>query len=180
MANLLVPMVANQDVRAGFFNSSIDNMRSVAYQTSDVSVTNSATTFQLATDLIIPALVANAEYIFESCLFYDTPAAADINIRIRLPFIGAICIANWGSGTTITGATNNIDQSAITSSGTGSTIEFIYGGVAAGTVMCVRPAGWIRMSTASGDLAIDFVQNVASATSTILKQGSWIALTRVE
>lgn len=180
MANLLVPMLPNQNLRAEFFNTSIDNMRSVAYQTSDISVTNSATTFQLATDLIIPDLVAGGEYIFESCLFYDTPAAADINIRLRLPFIGAIAIAPWSSGTAITSATNNINQQAITDSGTGDTIELICGGVAAGTIMSIRPTGWFRMSTSSGSLAIDFMQNVASATSTILKQGSWIALTRGE
>lgn len=179
MANLLIPMVPNQDFRSEFFNTTIDNMHSVAYQTSDISVTSQATSFQLATDLILPDLVADAEYIFESCLFYDTSATADINIRIRLPFIGAILIAPWSSGTAITTATNNINQQGQGSTSS-STVEMIAGGVAAGTVMSIRPTGWIRMFTSSGDLAIDFMQSVSSATSTILKQGSWIALTRVK
>lgn len=182
MANLLVPMVQNQDVRAAFVNTSIDNMRSVAYQTADVSVTNTAGTYQLATDLIIPGLVANAEYIFESCLFYDTSAAADIKIRLRLPFIGKILIAPWYSGVAITGVTNNIDQTGYdenSANASSSTLEIHAGGVAAGTVMSIRPTGWIRMSTASGDLAIDHVQDTPATTQTILKQGSWIALARV-
>ena len=182
MANLLVPMVQNQDVRAEFFNSSIDNMRSVAYQTADVSVTNTASVFALGTDLIIPDLVANAEYIFESCLFYDTTAAADIKIRLRLPFIGRILIAPWYSGTAITGVSNNIDQTGYDENsavaGT-AVLEIHAGGVSAGTIMCIRPTGWIRMSTSEGDLAIDHVQDTPTAVQTFLKQGSWIALTRV-
>lgn len=179
MANLLMPMVQNQDFRAEFFNTSIDNMRSVAYQTADVSIVNDAITFIESTDLVIPDLVANAEYIFESCLFYDTNATADIVLNIKLPFVGAAMIAPWYSGTAITGAVNNINQQGLDAT-TFRVVQFIAGGVAAGTIMSVRPAGWLRMSTSSGPLSIEFGQNVASTTSTILKQGSWIAITRVE
>lgn len=178
MANLLVPMVPNQDLRAEFFNDSIDNMRSTAYQTADVSITNDAINFKASADLVIPNLVGGAEYIFESCLFYDTNSTADILINIKLPFIGLAMIAPWYSGSAITGSTNNINQQGQGAS-TATVVQFVAGGIAAGTVMCVRPVGWIRMSTSSGPLSIEFGQNAASTTGTILKQGSWIAITRV-
>ena len=77
MANLLNPLLLAQDVTAEFFNDSIDNMRSVAYQTADVTVNNTATVFTASPDLTLP-IESGASYIFESCLFFDTSAAADI------------------------------------------------------------------------------------------------------
>jgi hypothetical protein len=173
MSNLLVPMAGQQDLTAAFFNTSIDNMRSVAYQTADVSVNNTVVR-QDSTDLTLPAL-GTAEYIFESCIFYDTNSTANAVIQLNFPFVDTY-IAGWLSFTSV--ATNPIYQQAIPGVGI-QTLSLVAGGVASGTVMSIRPTGWIRCYGASGNIFISFTQNTATAVNTTLKQGSWIALTRV-
>lgn len=176
MANLLVPMTSDQDLAAEFFNDSIDNTRMVAYQTADQTV-NNTTTYLESTDLVIP-VTADASYILESCFFYDTNSTADIKIRIRCPTVtGISLVAPWSSGTAITGVTNNINQQ-----GSGPPVtdfEMPCGGVSAGTVLSIRPAGWIEIFTGSGNITVAFAQNTANVSNTILKQGSWLALSRV-
>jgi hypothetical protein len=175
MTNLLTPMAPNQDVTAAFVNTCIDNMRTAVYQTADVTVNNTAT-YQDSADLVLP-LDFLASYVVESCLFYDTNATADIKIRFNFPIINAASlIAPWSSGTAITGTSNSINQNGVHNS---FTFEFVCGGVSAGTVMSIRPVGYIETGTSSVPFTVGFAQNTATAVSTILKQGSWIAVSRV-
>src|SRR5689334_20333797 len=141
MANLRVPMVSNQDITSEFLNTSIDEMYSVAFQAADNSTTNNATPDAevFSPDLTLP-MASQGKFIFQSCLFYDTSATADIGFLIVTPFLAAGYLAPWLSGTAITGSTNNIDQSAInTLSTSGIAFFFTAGGVSSGTVMCIRP-----------------------------------------
>lgn len=180
MANLRVPM-ANQDVTSDFFNASIDEMYSVAFQAADNSTTNNATPDAevFSPDLTLP-MASQGKYIFQSCLFYDTSATADIGLLIVTPFLAAGYLAPWSSGTAITGATNNIDQSAIdTLTTSGIAFFFTAGGVASGTVMSIRPYGYFANSTSSGYLRIGHRQGTAAAVNTTIKQGSWVALSRI-
>lgn len=176
MANLLAPAIDFQQLQATFFNGSIDRMRSTAYQTIDLTV-NDTTTYTDSTDLSIP-IDPNSDYIFESCLLYDTSATADAKLKINFPFANPALIAPWSSGTAITTATNSLNQQGVDAPAF-LTIEFACGGVASGTIMSIRPAGWFHNDSVTGPLFISITQNTATAVNTILKQGSWIAITRV-
>lgn len=181
MANLRVPLASIQDFTSEFFNTSIDDMWSVAFQASDNSTVSNVGvgTEVYSPDLTLPMASAGI-YIFQSCFFYDTSAAADISIIIKTPFVSAGYVAPWSSGTAITGATNNIDQSATNTLATsGLAYFFSCGGVGSGTVMSIRPYGYFEQDTSSGFMQIAHQQVTTSTAQTILKQGSWIALSRV-
>lgn len=173
MANLLNPLLAGQALTATFFNNSIDNARSVTYQKTDLTQ-NNTTTYVDSTNLVLPVL-ANAAYTFESCMFYDTSAAAAVRIRITLPAGAAALIAPWSSNTSA--SANAINQQGAAPAS--NVIEWQAGGVASGTVMSIRPVGWINIAGAAGNLVIGFAQLTATAVNTLLKTGSWFAVTRV-
>lgn len=176
MTNLLVPFLAGQDLTPAAFNAAIDNALSVRYQTAD-TIRNNTTTYLDSTDLVI-ALSANAAYTLDCCILYDTSATADAKIRFSFPASTVALIAPWASTNTAnTTATNTINQQA--SVPVSNIIEFTLSGVASGTVMSARPAGWINVAGTAGNLVVGHAQNTASAVNTLLKSGSWISLTRV-
>lgn len=175
MANLLNPMLAGQDLDDAFFNNTIDNARSVKYQKTDIT-RNNTTTYLDSTDLVLPVL-ASAAYTFESCFFYDSSTTADVKIRISLPTGSAALISPWSSGTGATGGTNAINQQG--AAPVSNVVEWIAGGIGTGSVMSIRPVGWINISTTAGNITVGFAQNTASAVNTLLKTGSFFAVTRV-
>lgn len=171
----LFPLLAGAELTATFFNDSIDNCRSVKYQTADQTRTSS-TTYLDSTSLVMP-VVANGVYQFDSCLFYDTSATADVKIRMTLPAGSAALVAPWSSGTGISGTANSINQQG--AAPVSNVLEWVAGGVATNTVMSIRPVGWINIGGTAGNLVIGHAQNTSSAVNTVLKQGSWIAVSRV-
>lgn len=170
-------MLAGQDLDDAFFNNTIDNARSVKYQKTDIT-RNNTTTYLDSTDLVVPVL-ANAAYTFEGCFFYDSSTTADVKIRLTLPASSAALIAPWSAGTGIgAGSTANpINQQG--AAPVSNVVEWQAGGANSGTVMSLRPAGWLNISTTAGNLVIGFAQNTASAVNTLLKTGSWFAISRV-
>jgi hypothetical protein len=175
MTNLLTPLVNNQDLSAEFVNTTIDNMRSVKFLVADLPVNNTAL-LTTAAELALP-VVANGKYVLNSCIFYDTSATADFKVAVFYPS-GPAWITFWSSGTGITGASNSLDQSVQVGTN-GDALAASCGGVAAGTVLAVRPAGYLEIGTASGLVSIGYAQVTPTATNSYLKQGSWISLTRV-
>lgn len=171
----LNPLLAGQDLTSTFFNASIDNARSMKYQKTDIT-RNNTTTYLDSTDLVLPVL-ANAAYTFEACFFYDTSAAADAKIRLTLPASAAALIAPWSSGTGITTSTNPLNQQG--AAPVANVVEWIAGGVATGTIVTIRPAGWINIASTAGNLTIGFAQNTASAVNSLLKTGSFFIVSRV-
>jgi hypothetical protein len=176
MPNLLNPMLAGQDLTATFFNATIDNARSMKYQTAD-GTRNNTTTYLDSTDLTI-ALVANAAYTFDSCFFYDSSTGADVKIRLSLPVSTVALVASWGSTNLAnTTATNTITQQGI--GATSNIVEFSFSGAGSGTVMSARPSGWISVAGTAGNLVVGHAQNTPAVVNTLLKQGSWFAISRV-
>ena len=175
MANLLNPALAGQNFTAQFFNDSIDNARSMKYQKTDLT-RNNTTTYLDSTDLVLPVL-ANAAYTFESCMFYDSSTTADVKIRLTLPASSAALVAPWSASTANTTTANAINQQG--AAPVSNVLEWTANGVGTGTIMSIRPVGWINIAGTAGNLVIGFAQNTASAVNTLLKTGSWFAVTRV-
>jgi hypothetical protein len=168
-----VPALVGEDITSTYFNQKLDWTAQTKVQTADI-IRNAATAFLDSADLVIP-VVAGATYSLESCLMYDTAAAADIVIRISYPSGTTGLIANLGSGTAITTTTNAINQQALAVSGT--SFSATYGGVAVGTIVTVNPAGGLIVTTA-GNLVVGFAQSVSTASNSLLKAGSWVRLCR--
>jgi hypothetical protein len=168
-------MVPFQNMTASFFNTAIDNMRTIEFQTAD-SIRNNTVVFLESTDLKVP-MAEDSTYVFEGYFFYDTTAAADIIIQLRAPVGTAMLIAQWGSGSAISTATNSINVGAVSNT---SSLNLVYGGVSAGTVLSVNPRGSIVTVGSSGYFSIAHAQNVATAGNTLLKQGSYFTLARIE
>ena len=175
MTNLLTPLGNNQDLSSAFVNTAIDNMRSVKFLAADLTVTNNAL-IAGAPELSLP-VAANGKYVLNSCIFYDTPAAVDFQVAVFYPS-GPAWITFWNSGTGITTGSNSLDLSVQVGTN-GDALAADCGGVAAGTVLAVRPAGYLEISTASGLVSIGYAQVTPTATNSYLKQGSWLSLTRV-
>lgn len=169
-----VPVLVGENITVDYVTKKLDWTAQTEYQTVDLTVNNTVT-ISNSSDLVIP-VVAGASYAFESCLLYDTASGPDIKIQISYPSGTTGLIYNGGSGTAITTASNAINQQATSLSGTSITNN--YGGVAAATILAVLPSGGITTPTA-GNLTIGFAQVVATAANTLLKQWSWIRLSRV-
>lgn len=163
----LFPVTAGADLTATLFNSTVDNAGVMAYQGADSPPVNNSTTLVASTYLTIP-VVANGFYTYEDNIMYDGNSTANFQYLIVCPNFssnGPIARLFTSTGGTLTW---NADTSLSTAAG--------GGGV--GTVRAVRRSGLLSIGV-TGTVSIQFAQNTANASNTILKIGSWIRLTRV-
>lgn len=163
----LFPFVAGQDLTASYVNQTIDNAGVMAYQGADSSPVNNSTTLVASTYLTIP-VVANGFYIYEDNILYDTNSTADFQCLIVCPNFSA----NGPISRVFLNTSSTITVNADTSLSTAA------GGSAVGTVWPIRRSGLLSIGVA-GTVSIQFAQNTANASNTLLKIGSWIRLTRV-
>lgn len=166
----LVPFTAGQNITAAALNAAFDITR-VAYQSVDQTMNNS-TTYVSSTGLTL-TIEASSNYLYESLIMFDTNSTADFKQKLLLPAGATVRIARWSSPTTGTAIDSVVEHDAIT------VVEIASGGVAAGTVMSTRASGLIQNSTAAGSVTVQFAQNAANVSNTLLKTGSWIRLTKV-
>ena len=166
------PVAAGQRIRASDFNAAIDAAVQTAYQSAD-QTRNNNTTYLSSPDLVLPML-ANGVYAFDASILYDTNSTADFKHKALLPS-GAVVdrVATWTNTTSGTAVDSVVAHDALTS------WDYASGGVAGGTIMCARPCGLITVGATPGTLTIQFAQNTANASNTILKRGSWVSLRRV-
>lgn len=171
---MFAPFLAGQDLTASLLTTGVDNAYQVEGLTTDLTV--SSTTFQTASELTT-TLVTDASYILQSQFVYDSNTTADIQIRFTTPLGTIIRLAPWGPTTGITGSGNLAAISAtVTDSTTTATIS--YGGGGAGVFMMAMPRGALISVAGAGTLQIAFAQ-VSASGSTLLKVGSFIALSRI-
>jgi hypothetical protein len=164
----LVPFVAGQDLTALSLNTAIDTSGIMVYQGADSTPVNNSVVLVSSSYLTLP-VVANGFYIYESSILYDGNSTANFQHLIVCPNFstnGALSRLNITvGGTTLL---FNADTSLSTASA--------GGGV--GTVKPTTRSGLLAIGIA-GNVSIQFAQNTANASNTVLKQGSWIRLTQV-
>jgi len=163
----LFPVTAGADLTASLFNSTVDNAGVMAYQGADSTAVNNSTTLVASTYLTIP-VVANGFYMYEDQILYDTNSTADFQYLIVCPFSTTNGPLSRVFLNTSLALTMNADTSLSTAAG----------GSAVGTVVPIKRSGLLAIGVA-GNVSIQFAQNTANASNTILKVGSWIRLTRV-
>lgn len=166
----LVPFAAGQKLTAANLNAAFDITR-IVYQSADQTV-NNTTTYVSSSNLVL-SLAANSVYVYKSCIVFDTGATPDFKHKLLLPAGAAVRRAVFTPTTTVAATNTTIGMDTL------DLVEFASGGVAAGTMMTAFPMGTIYTAGTAGSVTVQFAQQVANASNTVLKIGSWIELTKV-
>lgn len=117
------------------------------------------------------ALDAGATYKFQAVQFYDSSAVADIKFAFTVPAFTAF---RWGGiGAGVAGTTDIQVGTATTSGGV-----LAFGGNGVGTTVTAILEGFITTS-AAGNLQLQFAQNAADPTNTVLRNGSYVRAWRM-
>lgn len=167
--------VPGQKLRASDLNLLIPR---VAYVAADVTVNNSITMVD-ATGLSF-SLDANSKYIWDCGLYYTSNETADMKCQ----WLGPTGVGGtWGlygiqaSANTVN-AGGVLEAFRMTGYGTGN-VQSVSGSDDFSGVMICRPSGYVFTGGTSGTWKMQFAQNVANVSNTIIRVGSWVSLTRV-
>ncbi|MGW3135888.1 hypothetical protein [Streptomyces sp. NPDC001139] len=157
-------------------------------KTSDTS--RAATTTTTPDPHLQCDLVANATYIWDGWLKYDSPTAADINIDFSGPsgLLGEWTAIGVGSspviGSTATPTLQTDTQDArgymLRVETNDVTAARSYGGLGTGnTPLTMQMKGTLRVGSTPGTWSLDWAQFTSNATATTLYTDSWIWLQRI-
>ena len=139
----------------------------VVIKTADQTVNNSTT---LVNDSLLKSTLAvSTRYAFECFVVYDSSAVADIKVAFTVPAAATIHYSTIARGATLAVAYAVSNASA-------GTIGI--GADAAGTFASALIIGHVSMSTTAGDLQLQWAQNTAEVSDTIMKAGSWLRVER--
>lgn len=152
---MLNPFSAGYDLTAAELNAAFDIQRMKYQETTQTVI--SSTVFVSSSHLVLP-VEASVNYIVEMEIFCTSGATPDFKVNLLLPSGATVRLSADGNTTT-----------------TSTTMAFPSDGSTKG----VKISGLIDMSTAAGNLTIQFAQNTSSASNTVLEIGSWIRLTKV-
>lgn len=121
--------------------------------------------------LQVVALESGARYIWEAMQFYDSSTIADIKFAFTTPTFSAM---RWGGIGAGTAGLTDIQVGTANASGT----AVAFGGNGVGTTLMVKIEGYI-VTTAAGNLQLQFAQNAADPTNTVLRNGCYLKATRM-
>lgn len=163
-----MPFAAGEKLTASKLNTELNPL--FAYKNTNESVTNS-TTLQDDNELFV-SVAANTIYKVEASIGTLAPTAVDGKY-------------NWGlpSGATFARGAHSLSSFATGISGNGDwgytfSFDFTFGG-AGGLDSWIRIRGLLDTAASSGTFRFRWAQNVASASSAWVLQGSWLRLTKV-
>jgi hypothetical protein len=167
--------VAGQKTRASELNEVVAVM---GYVTSDQTKTSS-TALADVTGLSV-ALEANRLYALDGYIAYNAGATGDLKMAITVPSgttghwaLYPIAVASTGSIGDLDARRQDAFGDANTQSAGGSDAAF------GSTLLCL-PRAYLDTSGTAGTLQFRYAQNTSNGTSTIIKTGSWIRLTRLD
>jgi hypothetical protein len=150
--------------------------------------TRSATTTPAADPHLQFEVVADATYIIDGWIKYDSPIAADIIFDFSTPSGALGEWVGYGTGhspviSTNSGGTVTLDT--VSSRGylirTGSNdiaAALSYGGLGVGTSMVVLINATLRTVGTAGTYSFDWAQNTSDAGSTTVYSDSWLRMQR--
>jgi hypothetical protein len=144
----------------------------VAIKTTDNTVNNTAT---LASDsqLSLP-VEASTTYALEMYLDYSSATTPDAKVSLSVPASATWSVAPNGLLTSVAATSGSIETASVTTAG-----SLTFGGNGAGTHVSANPVGWVKTAGTAGNVVVQWAQNTANASNTVLYTGSWIKLTRV-
>lgn len=161
---------AGQKLRASDLNNAISTN---VVKATTLTVNNS-TTYVNDPELFIP-LVANSVWIIEFTLFYSSLAAAAAKVNLTVPSGGAFTFGNDSLSLTATTTANAIDRGVVFAGGGGHGL----GAAGVGNPVVSYPKGYCSIGATAGNAQLQFAQDTANASNTVLMPGSTMKLTRV-
>lgn len=173
---MLNPFVTLDDLTSPRLTTSFDDIGRIAYQAADSApVVN--TTVVPSTDLIM-SIDPFGLYLYEAMILYTSGTASDFTHRLsddtgRALFIG-VELTKWTSGVTGTTISSPIEHDEILS-------DMNSGGAGTGNIMATMEAGLMGAAIGQSRVSVWYAQATLDATTAVvLKQGSWIRLTRID
>jgi hypothetical protein len=177
--------LAGQRITASFLSSMLPM---VARKTSDTS--RAATTTASADPHLQFQVEADAVYIMDGWIIYDSPTAADINIDWSAPTGSDGQWTAIGVGhSPVIGATTAPALQTDTQDARGYMIRVeandltsarSYGGLGVGsTPLTLHLQGTLRVGSTAGTYSLDWAQFSSNATATTLYTDSWLRLQRI-
>lgn len=146
----------------------------VVRKTADASKT-SDTTLAADSELTVN-LNANTVYSLDGLILFDATQTADFKMALSLSAAnGSISWTGLGPASS---HTSNVGVSSVTTQRATSGFVMAWGGAAQGTVIGVIIKGIVTTQDLS-TLTMSWAQNAADATPTLLKVGSYLALTPI-
>ncbi len=169
----MVTFYAGQRVQAADLAGALPVLGSV---TADITVTSS-TTLVNATGLAVP-LAANAFYAIDCYLAYVAGGTGDIKVALSAPTSSTGHWALMPLVSSATGTSGSLD--ATRQAGFGDGVTQLGGGSDSfsGAMQC-HPVAYVATAGVAGVLQVRFAQGASSATSTLVKTGSWLRATRL-
>ncbi len=150
----------------------VPGLATIGRASADVTKNNSTTLGDVTGCGV--ALAANAGYLVEAWLAYDSNNTADIRFSWTVPSGATGTWAGFGVPTADTDRIGEQDTGVVLF---GTLLAFTGDG--GGVPASAKPAGFITTASTAGTLQLQFAQNVANVSNTIVKAGSWVRVTRV-
>jgi hypothetical protein len=122
------------------------------------------------------SVVANAKYILEAYVKYDSGTTPDIKFAWTGP---AGATLDWIPNTPPAGATGVNSALSVGNTAIGDGAAVAAGGVGAGTAVVAHMTGTLTVAGTAGSLQLRWAQNTGDASDTKVLAGSWLRLTRV-
>lgn len=125
--------------------------------------------------LYVP-METNAQYALDGYIGFQSNATA----RLRAGFTAPPgCTGTWGLAGP-SGNNTTFNSYAAISYDSGVSAENYAFGPGSSTLMALQPHGYIETDGAAGVLRLRFGQTTADASTTTIKAGSWLRLTRLD
>lgn len=137
---------------------------------TETQVVNNSTAFVSDDALILP-YQANARYVLDGLVVWDSGTTADIKFQWTVSGAGAT-FAWWDVASVDTGLVYNIGQA-------GGLTGFSRGGAGIGSLVFGTFKGTFTTGANAGNLTLQWAQNALEAVNTRIKTDSWLSLERV-
>jgi len=161
------PPAAGSRLKALTLSALITEARALGAVKSATQTVNGSAVLVDAADLSFTA-TANATYLGDLCLYYNSGATPDIKFGLTVP-----------SGTTGTwgGLGYDFTPTLLAFGPINITTALGFGGLAADRAAFIRVA--LATSSTAGTVQVQFAQSTSNASNTNLLAGSWIKFHRV-
>lgn len=147
------------------------------FRTVDAAAINNSVA--LVSDAVLFAALPTAgRFQFDLTLFYDSSTTADFKVAFTIP---AAAVIRWGGvGPSTTVASGVGPGQFSVAIGSGTTIVYGGSGVGTGNTVAIMVRGNVLMGGTAGNLQVQYAQQVADPTDTVVRAHSRLQVWRVE
>ena len=147
------------------------------FRTTDAAAINNSVA--LVSDAVLFAALPTAgRFQFDLTLFYDSSTTADFKVALTIP---ALAVIRWGGVGPSTAVAAGVGTGQFSVAiGSGTTIVYGGSGVGTGNTLAIMVRGNVLMGGTAGNLQVQYAQQVADPTDTVVRAHSRLQVWRVE